>query len=185
LVSGEPVEARLPYGEPFTLSDYARLIFNCNELPREVEHTNAYFRRFLIIHFGVTIPEEEQDKELSNKIIKGELSGVFNWVLEGLNRLLKQKKFSSSEAVNNQLKDYRLQSDSVHLFLEDEGLIKSINNCYSMKELFINYKTFCMNDNYRPVSKSNFKKRLKSKGILIDRNKTGYVAYLELESEGK
>ena len=56
LVSGEPVEARLPYGEPFTLKQYAKLIFNCNELPKDVEHTNAYFRRFLIIPFDVTIP---------------------------------------------------------------------------------------------------------------------------------
>jgi len=31
LVSGEPIEARLPYGEPFTLTNYAKLIFNCNE----------------------------------------------------------------------------------------------------------------------------------------------------------
>ncbi len=49
LVSGEPVEARLPYGEPFTLTNYAKLIFNCNELPKDVEQSNAYFRRFLII----------------------------------------------------------------------------------------------------------------------------------------
>ena len=33
LVSGEPVDARLPYGEPFTLTNYGKLIFNCNKLP--------------------------------------------------------------------------------------------------------------------------------------------------------
>lgn len=94
LVSGEPVEARLPYGEPFSLTNYAKLIFNCNELPREVEQTMAFFRRFLIIPFDVTIPEEKQDKQLAQKIIKNELSGVFNWVLEGLKRLLLQKQFT-------------------------------------------------------------------------------------------
>lgn len=94
LVSGEPVEARLPYGEPFSLTNYAKLIFNCNQLPREVEQTMAFFRRFLIIPFDVTIPEEKQDKQLAQKIIKNELSGVFNWVLEGLKRLLLQKQFT-------------------------------------------------------------------------------------------
>jgi putative DNA primase/helicase len=92
LVSGEPVEARLPYGQPFHFEEYAKLIFNCNELPKDVEHTNAYFRRFLIIPFDVTIPPQEQDKNLHTKIIEKELSGVFNWVLQGLNRLLEQKK---------------------------------------------------------------------------------------------
>ncbi|MBL0152061.1 MAG: hypothetical protein IPP93_00665 [Chitinophagaceae bacterium] len=91
LVSGEPVDARLPYGEPFTLINYAKLIFNCNELPKDVEQTHAYYRRFLIIPFDITIPESDQDKELSKKIIETELSGVFNWLLEGLKRLLKQK----------------------------------------------------------------------------------------------
>ena len=62
LVSGEPVEARLPYGQPFILKQYAKLIFNCNELPKDVEHTPAYFRRFLIIPFDITIPTQEQDK---------------------------------------------------------------------------------------------------------------------------
>lgn len=82
LVSGEPVEARLPYGKPFTITKYAKLIFNCNGLPRDVEQTEAYFRRFLSVPFEVTIPEAEQDKQLAQKIVSSELSGVFNWVLE-------------------------------------------------------------------------------------------------------
>ena len=65
LVSGEPIEARLPYGQPFILRDYAKLIFNCNELPADVEHTPAYFRRFLIVPFGVAIPEAEQGNLLT------------------------------------------------------------------------------------------------------------------------
>jgi putative DNA primase/helicase len=84
-------------GNHFILKQYAKLIFNCNELPKDVEHTNAYFRRFLIIPFDVTIPPHEQDKNLHTKIIENELSGVFNWVLEGLNRLLEQKRFSECE----------------------------------------------------------------------------------------
>ena len=77
LVSGEPVEARALYGQPYTISQYAKLIFNCNELPKDVEHTNAYFRRFLIVPFNETISEEEKDIQLADKIIDNELSGVF------------------------------------------------------------------------------------------------------------
>jgi putative DNA primase/helicase len=46
LASGEPIEARLPYGEPFMLKNYARLIFNTNELPREIEHNDAFLGAF-------------------------------------------------------------------------------------------------------------------------------------------
>jgi len=39
LSSGEPVEARLPYGEPFQIRNYARMVFNANQLPKDIEQT--------------------------------------------------------------------------------------------------------------------------------------------------
>ena len=35
LISGEPIGARLPYKNPFLMEDYAKLMFNTNELPRK------------------------------------------------------------------------------------------------------------------------------------------------------
>lgn len=180
LVSGEPVEARLPYGEPFTLSNYAKLIFNCNALPKDVEHTNAYFRRFLIIQFDVTIPEAEQDKQLSQKIISGELSGVFNWVLEGLNRLLEQKRFTDCEAVHLALEQYQTQSDSVKLYIDDKGYQKSCEEYKLIKELYQDYRSFCMEDGFKPVNKPNFIKRIQSCGFLIERRNIGNIAFLTM-----
>lgn len=78
LASGERIQARLPYGQPFELRDYAKLAFNCNGQPRDVEHSEAYFRRFLVIPFTVTIPEAERNVDLAREIIGAELSGGFN-----------------------------------------------------------------------------------------------------------
>jgi putative DNA primase/helicase len=179
LVSGEPIEARLPYGQPFILSDYARLLFNCNELPHDVEHTNAYFRRFVIIPFSVTIPKEEQDPELPNKIIKDELSGVFNWVLDGLKRLLEQRKFTHSDQVENELMNFRLQSDSVLLFLDEEGYTPSVESYKALKEVYRDYKTFCYENEMRPVSNRTIKKRLENLGYSTIRKSQGHVVFLE------
>lgn len=178
LVSGEPVEARLPYGEPFTLTHYAKLIFNCNELPKDVEHSNAYFRRFLIVPFDVTVPEAEQDKELAVKIIKQELSGVFNWVLDGLNRLLEQKQFTDCEAVRLQLEQYKKQSDSVQMFLEDYNYAASASNYKALKELYCEYRVFCQDAGYKPVNNINFKKRLQAASIVIEKKNIGQVAFV-------
>jgi putative DNA primase/helicase len=65
LVSGEPVEARHIYGHPFIMTRYAKLIFNCNELPKDVEQTHAFFRRFLIVPFNVTIPDIRENTTMS------------------------------------------------------------------------------------------------------------------------
>lgn len=169
LVSGEPVEARLPYGQPFILKQYAKLIFNCNELPKDVEHTNAYFRRFLIIPFDVTIPPQEQDRNLHTKIIENELSGVFNWVLDGLNRLLEQKKFSHCEAAQQAVEQYKIESNSVQMFLNENEYKSSPTKHKLIKDLYPQYRIFCNDDGVPPFKKSNFIKQLKALNLIVDR----------------
>jgi len=154
MVSGEPVEACLKYGQPFTMTDYAKFIFNCNELPKDVEHTNAYFRRFLIIPFDVTIPEHEQDKNLHTKIIQNELSGVFNWVLEGLNRLLEQRRFSDCTAAQQAVEQYKIESNSVQMFLNENDYQSSPTGYKYIKDLYPDYKAFCFNDGMAAFKKN-------------------------------
>jgi len=181
LVSGEPVEARLPYGEPFLVTQYAKMIFNCNELPKDVEHTHAYFRRFLIVPFDVTIPEEEQDKQLHNKIIKNELSGVFNWVLDGLDRLLKQQRFTDCEAVREAREQYERSSDTVRLYMDWGEYRTSATEHVLVKEAYSEHRVFCNEDGFRPLNKINFIKRLTNIGVVVERRNIGNVAYLTKE----
>lgn len=185
LVSGEPVEARLPYGQPFMLKHYAKLIFNVNELPKDVEHTNAYFRRFLIIPFDVTIPEQEQDKMLHTKIIENELSGVFNWVLEGLSRLLEIKGFSNCIAAQQAIEQYKIESNSIQLFLDENEYKNSSTQYRLIKELYPEYRTYCSEDGMTPFKKVNFSKQLQSLGVQIDRESgTGQkIAYVNKGDE--
>ena len=177
LVSGEPVEARQIYGKPFVMRDYGKLMFNCNELPKEVEQTNAFFRRFIIIPFNQTIPESEQDPELAKKIIASELSGVFNWLLDGLRRVLAQRKFTQSEMVRDQVEAHRRESDSVAMFIEEEGYAPDIEDFVFLKGIYSEYKTFCTENGYRPCSVRTLSDRLKM--LLFDTKKTmhGVIVY--------
>jgi putative DNA primase/helicase len=180
LVSGEPVEARLPYGRPFIITNYAKLIFNCNELPKDVEHTEGYFRRFQIIPFEVMIPEEEQDKQLAQKIISSELSGVFNWVLLGLNRLLKQKRLTESNKVKQARDQYEKESDTTRLFLDDKEYQISPTGYIPLNKIYPEYRAFCLDNGFYPVNSINFKKRLVARGVFLDRTNIGVVVYLTL-----
>ena len=177
LVSGEPVEARQIYGKPFVMRDYGKLMFNCNELPKEVEQTNAFFRRFIIIPFNQTIPESEQDPELAKKIIASELSGVFNWLLDGLRRVLAQRKFTQSEMVQDQVDAYRRESDSVAMFIEEEGYSPAIDDFVFLKALYGDYKTFCCDNGYKTCSIRTFSERIKMIGFLTERKTPGNVVY--------
>ena len=182
MVSGEPVEACLKYGQPFTMSNYAKFIFNCNELPKDVENTNAYFRRFLIIPFDVTIPENEQDKQLSYKIIDTELSGVFNWVLEGLNRLLIQKRFSECKAAQKSVEKYKIESDSVLMFLNELEYKVSEGNQMPLKDIFNEYRNYCIESGFKSCSIRTFSERLRNTGYETERKSYGMAVNAEKKS---
>ena len=182
LGSGEPVEARLPYGQPFILTHYARLAFNCNELPRDVEHTEAYFRRFLIIPFDVTIPEDERNPNLAREIIAEELPGVFNWVLEGLKRLLRRGKFTECQAVRDILAAYRKESDSVAMFIEDEKWESDPTARTTLRNLYTDYKGYCAENGYKALGRNKFGKRLEANGIArMDLNQPVFLIARSLE----
>src|SRR5690554_4875941 len=177
LVSCEPVDARLPYGEPFTLTNYAKLIFNCNTLPNVVENSHSFFRRLLILTFGVTIPDEEQDSQLAHKIIESELPGVLNRVLDGLDRLLRQRGFTSSKAVNKALNDYRKDDDTVGAFLNEEGYEKSEDDFVPATELYEDYKTYCFNEEIHYLTYKGFISRMRSIDIRLIRKTIGLVIF--------
>lgn len=175
LISTEPVQARLKYGQSFELEalKYAKLCFNSNSLPKDIEHTHAYFRRLKIIPFRVKITPQEKDVQLAEKIITGELSGVFNWILDGLRRLLKNKNFTQSEIIDGQLADYKKESDSVALFIDESAEIAFVG--LSVKNAYSDYRTFCIDCGYKPLGKNNFSKRMELHGFLIEKKEVGQV----------
>lgn len=179
LVSTEPIQARLKYGNSFTMEHYAKLMFNCNELPKDFDHSNAYFRRLLIIPFRVTIPDPEQDNALADKIINGELPGVFNWIIEGLRRLLKTKKFTASQIVKDTVESYKRESDSVACFIGESSYKPSATDYVLLQTLYADYRTFCTGDGASALKKSNFKQRLKSNGFQVDEVSNVLRVYLE------
>ncbi len=179
LVSGEPVDARSLYRDPIIINNYAKLVFNCNSLPDAFEQNHAFFRRFLIIKFDITISEEKQDKQLSKKIIDSELPGVFNWVLDGLRRLNKNKKLTFSRSVSEQIIHYKDEADSLFQFLEDESLSKSVANCMAVKDLYLSYREYCNSVGFNAIPKLLFSKQLRKKGFDITRKTQGMVVLIE------
>ena len=187
LASGEPIQARLKYGNPFIMTGYARLTFNANTLPADTEQTEAFFRRFLIVPFAVTIPEAQQDKNLAKRIIAQELPGVFAWVLQGLGRLIQQQNFSPCDAVEATLHRYRRESDSVAQYLEepDSNYIPAEEgpDWVSLKDLYGQYRSFCSDSGFRPVSIRNFSERLEKQGFATHKRNIGKVVFCRKSDE--
>lgn len=179
LVSGEPLQARELYKDVYIIDNYAKLMFNCNELPKDVEYTEGFLRRWLIIPFNQTIPPHQQDKNLSKKIIDNELSGVFNWVLKGLNRLMQQGRFSESELVSNTILEFKQESDSTYQFINHYGYKQTGKCVQPLSLLYRDYAKYCIDNGFRTPNVGNFRKRLEFHGFNTDRRNYGYCVCAE------
>jgi putative DNA primase/helicase len=133
------------------------------------------------VPFDITIPEEKRDKNLAKRIVDNELSGVFNWVLDGLKRLMESENnsFTKSEAIVRQLEEYRTTSDSVKMFVEDENYQPSNISEIRWRDFYSDYTQYCKENNYRPVNSHNFSRRLLSTGITTSKNRSGKIILAE------
>jgi len=158
LVSGEPINVRKLYVGSYIIYDYAKLMTSFNQLP-PTERTYGYFRRWLLFPFQVTIPEEEQDINLVNKL-SDELSGIMNWVLEGLKRLTTSKTFTNSPACVTALSEYRKRTNSALMFLSERCELSEME-ITKLKDLYQEYVKYCNAEGIQcKLSKRSFKDSL-------------------------
>lgn len=182
MISNEPISARAPYGQPFELTRYCKFMFNANSLPKDTDHTPSYYRRFVYIRFGVKITKEEMDHSLHEKIIKSELSGVFNWIMEGLRRFIYQGgRLTESTTMTEEWNKAKEDSDSVALFMQETGYIPSATEHLKSTDLYSDYTTYCKEGGYWPVSRSEFLSRLDNLDYKVVRKMSGNATWVYCE----
>lgn len=184
LVSGESIEVRLPYKEPYTMDKIPKLVFNINSFPKNIEKTDAFFRRLITIPFLNRIPDDMQDKALADKISRSELSGILNWVLLGMKRLKSQQSFTDSANVKKLLGDFTLESDSVASFLFESNFAPSDSDKILLKGLFDQFDNYCKSNGFKRPSIQTFSGRLRHLGYLLEKERKGVVVFIKKCDEG-
>lgn len=160
IVAGDDITARFLYEQPFSYRPLCRILLTCNNLPTTTDRSHAYFRRFLIVPFNAVITEERQDKGLVDKLL-AELPGIFNWALDGLQRLeANDWRFSQSSAMAGALREYQRDSDSVALWVEDRVEVVAGGEVESGR-LYADYKQWTEDNGHKLVASNGLTKRLK------------------------
>ena len=114
------LSARLPYKIPFTLKCEAACWFNGNAMPITRDHGDAFYRRWVIIHFKNSKPEAERDPGLFTRIVSTELGKIAGWAIEGARDLLRTNVLAKSSSHAHQLSLWRQEASSVASWLADE-----------------------------------------------------------------
>lgn len=159
ITSGERITVEKKYEHPFQFKPYARLIFAMNKLPRIYDDSYAFKRRLRIIRFNKIFRPAERDRSLESKLLK-ELSGIFNWAVEGLIRLAKNGDFLEPKEYQDQTGKFINQSNQLSLFIKQECLIEP-NNEINISKLYKAYLRWVKNSNYKHYTQIKFSKAIK------------------------
>lgn len=163
LTAGDTVTARFLHQEFFEFKPTFKIFLAANHKPviRGTDH--AIWRRIRLVPFTVTIPDDEQDKNLFSKL-KAEAPGILAWLVRGC--LAWQKEgLGIPEAVRAATEDYRSDMDSLADFLADRCW-KDPSSSTSIHDLYKAYLDYSGDvGDKRPLQKRTFGSALEERGF--------------------
>lgn len=160
LTGGDSISAEFKFKDRFSFTNFAKLIFSCNKLPETRDFTTAFFRRWVFLNFPNKFERDKDDKNLFQRLsTEQELSGLLNWALEGLNRLLEKQDFSNMLSTEEIEIRYKKMSSSVAGFVEDMCQQDSEAEI-SKAEIYLAYCQYCRDNQLPADSDQTFHKKL-------------------------
>ncbi|MEA2091184.1 MAG: phage/plasmid primase, P4 family [Campylobacterota bacterium] len=182
LASGEPIECKVPNKEPYIMKNYAKMIFNLNNIKNaKVEDTNGFFRRLLLIPFNVTIPPAKQDKKLPEKLLKNK-AGILNWLLEGTREVVANEAIYESPECKAFIHDLQGKPSSVEIFVEYMGIKHDTKNRYPSRKLHELYKSMCEDQELICLTEKGLTNEMERLGYTKKRETPGVSWHIVLNS---
>ena len=169
LTGNDTINARYLHENSFDFRPVFKIFINTNYLPNVSDMTLFDSGRLKIIPFKRHFEEAEQDKGLKALFAEEEnLSGIFNWCLEGYKEFRKFR-LASPNAVVEAIQDYRNDSDRIGQFIEawlEEGEAYEVRSPAAYKL----YSDWCRKYNYNAENVKNFKNAME-KRFTIERRR--------------
>lgn len=158
---GGYITAEYKFGDSFQFMTFAKNIFSTNKIPNVKDiNDDAYYERWIPLCFDNQIPKKEQDKFLFEKLTtKEELSGILNWALEGLNRLLKDGKFNYNKNSEETKLIMQRQNNPLISFVM-EVLENEDGNRVSKEIMYQVYSKWCQDKKVPRLSKEQLGRNL-------------------------
>ena len=117
ITGSDVIAARYMRAEWFEFRPNFKVWASTNHLPRVRGTDHALWRRIRLIPFSVTIADEDQDRDLPEKLT-GETPGILAWAVRGCLDW-QRHGLGAPEAVTNATREYRTDMDLIGRFLAD------------------------------------------------------------------
>ena len=166
----DTIKARRLYEHEVEFSPTHKLWMFGNHKPVITDTTVAAWRRLKLLPFTFTVPDNEIDMELQEKL-DAELPGILNWAIQGCLDWYKNGLIEPA-VVTDAVTAYRHDSDILADFIDDRCVLESLSTVKKgdLKEV---YETWCKDNSMEPVTQRTFKARLTEKGVGERRSSDG------------
>lgn len=160
LVSGNPVNVERKGTNPFDFSNYSKLLFSANNIPRIKDKSGAVIDRLIIIPFDAVFSQDDPDFDphIKYKLITDEaMEYLAQLGIEGLKRILTNRAFSESDKIKKSIKEYEETNNPTLLFFNEvteDGIINE-----PTKDVYRKYHDFCLANGFNPISNIEFSRQ--------------------------
>lgn len=162
LVSGDRLNVERKGQDPFDFNNYSKLLFSANNIPRIKDKSGAVVDRLVIIPFNAkfSVDDPDYDPYIKYKLRKEEsIEYLIQIGIEGLKRVLQNRRFTSSVKVAKELEEYEENNNPILLFFKEEPKIEN----EPTNKVYMNYSEFCLANSFNPMSKIEFSKQVKKR----------------------
>jgi putative DNA primase/helicase len=162
LCGGDQITARPLYGAPFTFSPTFKIVIAGNYKPQIRGGDHGIWRRIHLVPFTVTIPPEQQDKKLHDRL-KDELPEILQWAVEGCMKW-QQEGLTPPSRVVTAVEEYRSHMDTIGQWLDEccrfaPGLVTPSGTLYS------SYRAWALTSGHGPMSQKRLGETLRMRGL--------------------
>lgn len=184
LTGGDQVSARWLYGQPFTFDPSHTLWIVGNAKPATTSGGEAFWRRVRLVGFHRTIPVEQRDPELPEKL-RAAAPAILQWGIDGWAEYCRTG-LADPDSVVADTAEYRAENDSVGRFLEECCQV-SANPALKVNTRSVRsaYESWCRAEAMSPVTPTAFGIALRRAGVEQERShgKRFYVGLTLLDTE--
>ena len=147
LTGGDMMRCEQKGKQGFSFQPYAKQFYTTNRLPPVADdEVDAFYDRWIIIDFPNSFAESSATRQqiVAKCTTEEEKSGILNWALEGLRRLMANGTFSGEQASAEKRERWMRDSNPIYDFLADT-IEKDANGEIEKEELWLRYVAHCQN----------------------------------------
>lgn len=147
------------YRDPWTGRLPTRFLVLSNELPKLVDASGALASRYIVLVLRQSFYGQE-NPQLTNELL-AEAPAIFNWALEGLDRLLARGYFVNPDSAAEAIQQMEDLSSPIGAFIRDRCVIRP-DVSVEVETLWKAWKAWCSETNTDPKEKAVFGRDLRA-----------------------